>query len=69
MCVVNTATAATQMSRERARPYRALCTPAMWNSRASVGLEEQGAYRPPKPTVQRSLGPPRWARSQPAVSL
>lgn len=26
--VVNTATAATQMSRDRARPHRALCTPA-----------------------------------------
>ena len=55
--VVNTATAATQMSRDRARPYRALCTPAREKRGPSVGLHPQrGTHSPLTLVVQRRGG-------------
>lgn len=55
--VVNTATAATQMSRDRARPYRALCTPAREKRGPSAGLRPQrGTHSPLTLVVQRCGG-------------
>lgn len=47
--VVNTATAATQMSKESARPYRALCTPARRGERVLSWAARQGARNLPSP--------------------
>ena len=62
--VVNTATAATQMSKDRARPYRALCTPAGERKGSSAGLHGQGAHNLPSPHSLKVTGVNQWAQSQ-----
>jgi hypothetical protein len=49
---VNTATAATQMSRERTRPYRALCTPAKYERRELRGLQGKETEAPLSPNTE-----------------
>lgn len=66
--MVNTVTAATQMSKERARPYRALCTPGREGRGPSAGLH-RGHPHSPHPHGPEVLGLCRWAPSQLAVPL
>lgn len=56
--MVNTATAATQMSRERTRPYRALCTPGKGEG-ALRGCRARSLW-PPAPGLDIA-GVHRWA--------
>ena len=68
--MVNTATAATQMSKDRARPYRALCTPGRQEQTVLSWASWVRRLQAPLPSVvPRLLGFHGWTRSPLAVSL